>query len=134
MIRLAKVAACALVAQRAEISQIMLMPDPPIPGQNQTLVVDYVLGGVSAVTGGTTTYAYTLNYIPFAPTVTDLCTQTKCPIELGAHTEQSSYEFPTGVTGLFDTKITWTDENEVPIWCVEMTYKVSTDPPLDGTQ
>lgn len=72
------------------------------------------------MTGGTATYAATINYIPLSPSTDDLCTQTKCPIAAGVHNETSRSTFPSGVTGLINSKITWTDQNDDVVWCVQM--------------
>ena len=137
LLRLMSVAACSgVLNSRGTLQNLELFPDPPIAGENQTLRVDYMLGGSAPVTGGTATYSYKLNYIPITPTITDLCTQTQCPIELGPHTELSTSVFPTDIHGLVDISIAWKDQNEEPIWCVDMKYNVDTlaiGPPPDAS-
>jgi hypothetical protein len=80
--------------------------------------------GAPAITAGTATYSFSLNGIPFPPTVEDLCTQTDCPKEPGIYNETSSSIFPSGVSGKIVSQIAWRDPDDTLIWCVENTWRV----------
>ena len=95
-------------------------PESPKAGDQTELWVAYALH--SPITGGTATYSYTFNGIPFSPTVEDLCTQTVCPKAVGDYNETSQSEFPA-VSGKVVTKIQWADQDKAPVWCAELTFK-----------
>jgi len=110
---------CTAVGSIATINGMSLTPDPPVPGQNFSLSVSYLLN--EDVIGGTSFYEASLNGLPWTQT-DDLCTQTSCPIVAGQHTEVSTTEFPT-FTGKLTTAITWDDTSGREIWCVNVVYK-----------
>ncbi len=97
-------------------------PSNPSPGDPTELWVAYNLK--SNLTGGTATYSFTLNGLPFSPTVDNLCTQTSCPKEIGTYNETSHSTFPSGVSGKIVSKIQWANQDKQPIWCLESTFKI----------
>lgn len=99
------------------------VPANPVPGDNVSLWVAYDLPA-PPITGGTSTYAFSLNGIPFSPTTDDLCTQTACPKETGFNNETSSSLFPSGISGKIKSSITRKDQNDDLVWCVETTWTV----------
>lgn len=99
------------------------IPANPVAGDNVTTWIEYEFGA-PAITAGTATYSFTLNGIPFPPTVEDLCTQTPCPKEPGIYNESSSALFPSGVSGKIVSQIAWRDPDDTLIWCVENTWRV----------
>jgi len=108
---------------RAALIAFDSQPAKPVAGDNTTLWVDYQFPA-PAITGGTATYAFSLNGIPFNPTVDDLCTQTSCPKEPGTYNESSWSIFPSGISGKIKSTITWKDQNDSLVWCVETTWQV----------
>ena len=101
-----------------------LDPVTPIPGQNLTVTVNYDMREIT-VTGGTVTYDYSWNYIPFEPTVDDLCSQTFCPKEaLMSYTETSTSVFPMDVSGYIVSTFEWADQNGNPVLCVETDFNL----------
>lgn len=108
---------------RAALLGFDSQPTNPISGENVSLWVAYDLPAPQ-ITGGTATYAFSLNGIPFAPTVDDLCTQTVCPKETGFNNETSESVFPSGVSGKIVSSITWNDQNDDLVWCVETTWRI----------
>lgn len=114
---------CSNGQGRAALIGFDSYPANPVAGDNVTLWVAYDLP-TPAITGGTATYAFTLNGIPFPPTVDDLCTQTACPKETGFNNESSWSIFPSGVSGKIVSSITWKDQNDDLVWCVETTWRV----------
>jgi hypothetical protein len=107
---------------QAKITGYGFSPENPVGGDPTELWVAYDLK--SQLTGGTATYSFTLNSIPFSPTVDDLCTQTTCPKEIGTYNETSKSTFPTGISGKVVTKIQWKNQNNDPVWCMETTFKI----------
>lgn len=108
---------------RASLLSFDSVPANPVAGDNVTLWVAYDLPA-PAITAGTATYSFSLNGIPFPPTVDDLCTQTTCPKEPGLYNETSSSIFPSGVSGKIVSQIAWRDPDDTLIWCVENTWRV----------
>ena len=108
---------------RAALLAFDSQPANPVAGDNVTLWVAYDLPA-PAITGGTATYKFNLNGIPFTPTVDDLCTQTSCPKEIGFNNESSWSIFPSGVSGKIVSTIEWKDQDDQLVWCVETTWRV----------
>ncbi len=108
---------------RAPLLGFDSVPASPAPGDNVTTWIHYELGE-PAITAGTATYSFSLNGIPFPPTVEDLCTQTDCPKDPGIYNETSSAIFPPGVSGKIVSQIAWRDPDDTLIWCVENTWRV----------
>ena len=98
-------------------------PANPVPGDNVSLWVAYDLPS-PVITGGTATYKVTLNGVPFTPTIEDLCTQTACPKDVGLNNESSWSIFPSGISGKIKSAISWNDQNNDLVWCVETTWTV----------
>jgi hypothetical protein len=107
---------------QAIITGFGFFPLTPSPDEKTELWVAYDLK--SAITGGTATYTYSFNGIPFSPTVDDLCSQTNCPKLIGTYNETSDSNFPSGLSGKVITSIEWANQNNDPVWCVELTFKI----------
>jgi len=97
------------------------LPTDVSPGVATELTVNYNL--MQPITGGTATYSYSFNGIPFSPTIDDLCTQTACPKDIGTLTEVSKSTFPA-VSGKIVSSIQWTDQENRNVWCVKLTFRV----------
>lgn len=108
---------------RAALLAFDSVPAAPKADDNVTTWIAYDLPA-PAITAGTATYSFSLNGIPFAPTVDDLCTQTECPKEPGVYNETSSAIFPSGISGKIVSQIAWRDPDDTLIWCVENTWRV----------
>lgn len=108
---------------RAPLLGFDSVPAIPRPGDNVTTWIAYELPA-PAITAGKATYSFSLNGIPFTPTVEDLCTQTACPKEPGLYNETSSIIFPSGISGKIVSQIAWRDPDDTLIWCVENTWRV----------
>jgi hypothetical protein len=108
---------------RAVVVGFDSLPTNPVGGDNVSLWVAYDLPE-PPITGGIARYAYALNGIPFPASEYDLCTQTKCPKEVGFNNESSSSIFPSGISGKIVSSISWTDQNDELVWCVETTWRV----------
>ena len=108
---------------RAALIAFDSQPANPVPGDNVSTWIAYEFGA-PAIADGTATYSFSLNGIPFPPTVDPLCTQTACPKEPGIYNETSSSVFPSGVSGKIVAQIAWRDPDDTLIWCVENTWRV----------
>ena len=105
----------------ATITSIDFSPTNVAPGVATELSVGYNLS--VPITGGTATYTAVFNGIPLAPDVHDLCTQTECPKLEGPNIEKSKSTFPD-VSGKIVSTIEWADQDDRPVWCVQLTFKV----------
>jgi len=109
---------------RATLLGFDSQPAVPVPGDNVSLWVAYHLPA-PAITAGTATYKFSLNGIPFTPTIEDLCTQTTCPKPADADYNETSWSiFPSGVSGKIVTQVLWADQDANPLWCIETTWRV----------
>ena len=113
---------CGSPTDQAPITGMGFEPQNPNPGELTELWVAYDLK--TPITGGTASYSYSFNGIPFSPTIEDLCTQTSCPKEVGTYNETSTSDFPSGVTGKIITTIKWANQDSKPIWCTELTFRI----------
>jgi hypothetical protein len=118
---------CGSSSDLAKNLVISIVPDAAKAGQDVTTTFDYDLNTV--ITGGTATYGFSFNGIPFSPTVNDLCVEQAggccpdpCPLGIGHHSDKSITTFPS-VSGKIITTIKWADQNGSPILCVEWTVK-----------
>ena len=118
---------CGSSSDLAKNLVISIVPDAAKAGQDVTTTFDYDLDTV--ITGGTATYGFSFNGIPFSPTVNDLCEEQAggccpepCPLGIGHHSDKSITTFPS-VSGKIITTIKWADQNGSPILCVEWTVK-----------
>lgn len=114
---------CGNGLSRAALLGFSSSPENPVAGDNVSLWVAYDLPE-PPITGGIAKYSYALNGIPFPPTEEDLCTQTMCPKEVGFNNESSSSIFPSGISGKIVSSISWTDQNDELVWCIETTWRV----------
>lgn len=110
------------VSDQAVITGYGFSPMSPSAGDPTELWVAYDLK--SELTGGTATYTYKVNGLPFSPTVEDLCSQTTCPKSTGAQNETSHSTFPSGVSGKIVTQILWKNTTNQPVWCLETTFNI----------
>ena len=92
-------------------------------GENVSLTLLY--SSFQPVEAGTVTTAVTYNFIPFQPTVADLCTSIVCPLAPGDHDGSSSVVTPTGLTGTVVSTVTWNDQNGRELLCIKSTLSVS---------
>jgi len=112
---------CSKLGSVATISSMGIDPISPKAGDNSTIWVAYDLS--KQVTGGTVKYSYWVNFIPFSPTVIDLCSQEACPLVPAYYNSSGSSIFPD-VSGRVEIKIEWADQDNTPIWCVDTIYSI----------
>ncbi len=100
------------------INSLSLDPVSPTPGQEITLNLDYTVPEGLTVTDGTTRYDITLNFIPFAPSTNPLCQDIPCPLGPGHYVNATKSTWPSGVSGSFTSKMTWSDQAGTKLLCV----------------
>jgi len=105
---------------------IIMSVNPPLP------VKDYLfdLGADLSkdVTGGTSVYSVTYNFIPLSPTTNDLCTEINnsnitCPLKGGVIGIQSKGSVPNGLSGTTVIKNEWFNNEKERILCLQFTIK-----------
>lgn len=105
---------------------LVLDVNPKLP------VTDYILSlGADLskeITGGTSTYDITYNFIPLTPTTNDLCTEINksnitCPLSRGVIGMESKGTIPIDLRGTTVIKNQWFDSNNVRILCMKFTTK-----------
>lgn len=119
----AEITDCSKGLSVFKINGLGFWPDPAVKNANSTISFDYTVPE-PGVTGGTATYSTTYNFIPFSPTVDDLCTQVACPILPGRYNQSTSSTFPDS-SGSITSKIEWKDQNGVQLLCAQVKIKVS---------
>jgi hypothetical protein len=102
------------------IQALGLTPTNPTPGQDVTLHLEYDVPEGTLITGGTATYAVTLNFIPFQPSTEPLCQDIPCPLGAGSYKNDTVSAWPTGVSGSFTSKMTWADDVGTQLLCVQI--------------
>ena len=115
---------CSKATALFDITSMSFSPDPPIKGQNSTLLLSMNVPG--EVAGGTATYSVTYNFIPLTPTVNDLCLEAPggCPIMPGTLNTVSSIPFDDSLSGSLSMKIEWKDLQEQQLMCVSVKTNV----------
>lgn len=106
---------------------VQLDIDPKLPQTDYILYLGAELS--KEVSKGTSTYDITLNYIPFQPTVNDLCTEINnsnitCPLVQGNLAMQSKGTIPTGVSGIIVIKNEWKNDIDERVLCMQFTIKI----------
>jgi hypothetical protein len=111
---------CGAGTSAFKIQALGLTPTAPSPGQDVTLHLEYDVPAGTTVTGGTTTYAVTLNFIPFQPSTEPLCQDIPCPLGPGSYKNDTTSSWPSGISGSFTSKMTWADEVGTQLLCVQI--------------
>jgi hypothetical protein len=107
-----------------QITELALTPDPPIRGKDVYMTVKFI-NPLEDINAGKCTTSATLNFIPFQPTVEELCTSTQCPILSGLNDRSTSNVWPDTVSGSITSKITWTMPNDSLLLCIQIATKVA---------
>ena len=107
-----------------KLTSMSFLPDPPVKGQNSTLLLSMTVP--SQVTGGTATYSSTYNFIPLQTTTEDLCSVVPagCPIQSGTLNTVSSFPFDGSISGQVTLKIEWKDLAAKQLMCVYIKTQV----------
>jgi hypothetical protein len=108
---------------RFTLTDLVLHPDPPVPGKLVDMTVHFINPGPEVVDGKVTT-SVTLNFIPFQPTVKPLCEDTVCPVIIGPNDRSTSSIWPETVTGSLSSKIVWNGVDGAELLCISIKTKV----------
>jgi hypothetical protein len=107
-----------------QLTELALIPDPPIKGKPVDMKVVFNNPGAE-VSDGTVTTTLSLNFIPFQPSTEPLCTNTICPIVSGLNDRSTSNIWPDTVSGTVSSKITWKGPNSENLLCIQFNTKVA---------
>jgi hypothetical protein len=116
----ASVTDCSKATALFSLTSLSFLPDPPVKGENSTLLLS--MNVPTEVAGGTATYSVTYNFIPLSPTTEDLCTvvPSGCPIAVGTLDTVSSIPFDGSLSGSITFKIEWKDLSQSQLMCVSI--------------
>jgi hypothetical protein len=118
---------CGKGVTRFQFTDLSLDPSTPVSGQPFELFNIFNNPG-AIVTGGTAKTSVSVNYIPFTPSVVDLCSSTTCPLVPGLNDKSTSSTWPDNVFGKVVSKVEWAGLDAEPLLCIQMS--VSLDIPL----
>jgi len=111
---------CGVTKAIFKLNSYSLTPAAPIPGNPVTLNMDYTVPEGIVVNGGIATYAFTYNSIPLTPTTEPLCSNIPCPISPGTYSNHTITQWPSGLSGSFTIKNTWTDDKGAQLICLSI--------------
>jgi hypothetical protein len=116
---------CSSESAKFSVTDLVFKPSSPVAGEPVSLTLGFEAPAGTYITGGTATTKTTFNFIPLAPSSSDLCSNVQCPITGGAHTNTTITTWPSGMTaGSFNSKTTWTDLGGSELLCMEMYGRV----------
>lgn len=115
---IASVLDCAPTTSLFKLLSMTFSPDPAIKGQNSTLILSMTVP--EQIDAGRASYAFTYNFIPFAPIIENLCNSVVCPILPGTLMTRSSYPIDSYLSGTIQIKISWKDNSSRDLMCVNV--------------
>lgn len=104
------------------IQSLSFSPSSPVRTENGTLTTVYTVPEI--VDSGSAKYSCVLNGLPVYSETFDLCTQTKCPITSGSHTDYSVSPVPD-VSGKIVCTIDWHNSAGDELMCIQMLMKLA---------
>jgi hypothetical protein len=120
-----KISSCGTATDLMQ--NVVLSVSPILPQTDYTLYLD---GDLNAnVTGGTSDYTVTYNFIPLTPSTNDLCTEINksnvtCPLSSGLFASESKGTVTGGLSGSVTIKNQWFNENKQRILCMLFNIKI----------
>ena len=120
-----KVSSCGTATDLMQ--NVILSVSPVLPQTDYTLYLDGDLN--TNITGGTSEYAVTYNFIPLSPTTNDLCTEINasnvtCPLNPGTFASESKGKITDGLSGSVTIKNQWFNEKKERILCMLFNIKI----------
>jgi len=114
---------CGTVSDIAQ--NVVLDVSPILPQTDYTLFLNADFS--KEIIKGTSKYSITYNFIPFSPTINDLCTEVSnsnitCPLS-GHVASESKGTVPTGLSGTTIITNEWFNEDSARILCMKFTIK-----------
>eukprot|EP01088_Endostelium_zonatum_P014417 TRINITY_DN316_c0_g1_i1.p1 TRINITY_DN316_c0_g1~~TRINITY_DN316_c0_g1_i1.p1 ORF type:complete len:135 (+),score=30.83 TRINITY_DN316_c0_g1_i1:69-473(+) len=105
------------------VSNVVISPNPPRPGQNLNV---QITGTASAVlTGGTVSISVAWDGITVKQINQPVCTIVSCPVRAGPQTINHSVAFPSAApSGSYVVTIKITNQNGGLVSCVNVTFNI----------
>lgn len=123
---------CGGSAARFQLTRLELFPDPPSPGEEVFMAVEFENPG-QAVESGSAKRSVTLNGLPVVDETVALCPDaTTCPLTTGFNNRSATSTWPD-VTGKVVSTIRWYDESAAELLCIKTSVTVSS-PRLRGSR
>lgn len=119
----ASVKDCSSGSSLFTLNSASVTPDIPVAGDQVQLSIDYTVPEGLTVTDGTSEYAVTYNFMPFAPTIEPLCANVPCPLLAGSYKNDSVSTWPSGLSGTIVTQMKWYDLDRDLLLCVGISWK-----------
>jgi hypothetical protein len=119
---LASVSDCSSGTSLLQLTSMSFTPDPTVPGVNSTLLLSMKVP--EDIFNGTVTYTTTYNFIPLAPTTSNLCDTVVCPIASGKLDTVSSYPIDKTLSGSLTLKLEWKELTGRQLLCVSIKTKL----------
>ena len=117
---------CAPTTSLFKIQVQEFGPIPPVPNQNVTLSIQYVVPPSVTVASGISVDAVSINGIPVNEKTSDLCTVIPCPQTEGPQSASNSFVWPSGISAgnkiLYTSR--WYDSSQTLLLCSKLTVVV----------
>jgi hypothetical protein len=114
---------CASPAARLKLTRLDLFPDPPSPGEDVFMAVEFENPG-APVTYGTAKRTVSLNGLPVVDETVGLCPDaTTCPLATGFNNRSATTSWPD-VTGKIVSTVRWYDESAAELLCIKTSVTV----------
>lgn len=105
------------------LNSASVTPDIPVAGENVYITIFYTVPEGMTVTGGTSEYSATYNFLPLSTTIEPLCSDVPCPLRSGQYTNESETMWPSGISGTLSTQMKWFDTDKDLLLCLGVTWK-----------
>lgn len=120
----ASITSCGTAAARLQLTRLELFPDPPTPGGEVFMAVEFENPG-APVAYGTAKRTATLNGLPVIDETVGLCPDaTACPLIAGFNNRSATSTWPD-VTGKLVSTLRWYDESAAELLCIKTSVTVS---------
>jgi hypothetical protein len=115
---------CGGPAARFQLTRLELFPDPPSPGEEVFMAVEFENPG-QAVERGSVKRSLTLNGLPVVDETVALCPDaTACPLTVDFNNRSATSTWPD-ITGKVVSTIRWYDETAAELLCIKTSVTVS---------
>jgi hypothetical protein len=116
---------CGSATSRFQLTHLDLFPDPPSPGEDVFMAVEFQNPG-GPVSSGTARRTVSLNGLPVVDETVALCPDaTECPLVAGFNNRSATSTWPD-VTGKVVSTIRWYDAETTELLCIKTSVNVPT--------
>jgi hypothetical protein len=120
----ASITSCGSTAARLQLTRLDLFPDPPTPGGEVFMAVEFE-NPDAPVAYGTAKRTVSLNGLPVVDEAVALCGDaTTCPLTTGFNNRSVTSTWPD-ITGKVVSTIRWYDESAAELLCIKTSVTVS---------